>query len=193
MTTAIKLVIGLKNPDQRYGQTRHNAGAWWLESLAEQHDIDLSLNTKLKSHLGKLALNDQSCLLALPTTYMNHSGEAAQLISHYYKIQPEQILIVHDELDFNPGTNRLKYGGGHGGHNGVRDVITHLNTDKFYRLRIGIGHPNHQKLVENYVLDKPSIDDYNTITNSFSELNTILPMLLKGDIADAMKTLHSEE
>lgn len=147
--------MGLGNPGPQYKSTRHNAGFWFIEALAERCGVKLKPETKFHGLIGKC----KDRWLLLPTTYMNLSGQAVQAVSKFYKIKSEEILIVHDELDFPPGIIKLKQGGGHAGHNGLRDIIKALGSREFYRLRIGIGHPRDHSPVTDYVLHKPAADE----------------------------------
>lgn len=188
-STGIKLIVGLGNPGAEYEKTRHNAGAWLVREIAQAFHQDFTLEKKFKS---QLALIQDNCWLALPLTYMNQSGQAVKAIASFYKILPQQILVVHDELDFEPGIIRLKQGGGSGGHNGLKDIITQLGSADFYRLRIGIGHPGDRSQVHNYVLHQPSKADLLRITDNFSKIFPLLPKLLEGQISQSMQELHTE-
>lgn len=187
----IKLIVGLRNPGAAYAQTRHNAGEWFVEALAEQYKLSFSNEKKLQGECTQLTIDNNTCTLLLPTTFMNHAGLPVSLICQYFQINTEDILIAHDELDLPVGCSRLKQGGGHGGHNGLRDVIKHLGGSDFNRLRIGIGHPGHKELVINYVLGKPSIQDKQCIMTAINNSVDVLPNLLKGEMAIAMNKLHS--
>lgn len=187
---AIKLIIGLRNPGSAYEHTRHNAGAWLTYSLAQIHHISFKLEKKMQAELAELETNNHSSKLILPLTFMNHSGQPVRCISQFYKIQPEEILVVHDELDLPTGRIKLKTGGGHGGHNGLRDIIAQLGSNDFHRLRIGIGHPGHKDLVHQYVLSKPSTQDRQKIYEAIDRGITSVPLLLAGDLARAMNQLN---
>ena len=153
MTQTIKLIVGLGNPGPQYSQTRHNAGAWFVGALSRDYNIPLNLETKFFGHSGRGLIDGKDCRLLIPNTFMNLSGKAVGALATFYKILPDEILVAHDELDIDPGLVKLKKSGGHGGHNGLRDIISALGNNKnFYRLRIGIGHPGNAKLVSNYVL-----------------------------------------
>nr|MDQ2995055.1 aminoacyl-tRNA hydrolase [Pseudomonadota bacterium] len=151
----IKLIVGLGNPGPQYASTRHNVGAWLVEELARQHHTALRADTKFLGQYCKIRLGDQECLLLVPTTFMNLSGQSVKALAQYYKIAPEEILVAHDELDFPTGQIRFKHDGGHGGHNGLRDIISHLHSKTFHRLRIGIDHPGNRDDVVGYVLKPP--------------------------------------
>ncbi len=190
--TAIKLIVGLGNPGSEYRGTRHNAGADFSEALARVTGITLRAESRFFGLAGQLTLAGHELRLLIPTTFMNRSGKAVAAMATFYKIAPQQILVAHDELDIPPGSARFKRGGGHGGHNGLRDIIPALGNDNdFYRLRIGIGHPGHASRVTGYVLGAPSAEDRLRIDASISEAISALPLLLAGDEVKAMTRLHS--
>jgi PTH1 family peptidyl-tRNA hydrolase len=187
----IRLIIGLGNPGKEYEQTRHNAGAWFVESLALQHHTSLKLESKFKSHVGVIKIGSQECRLCIPITFMNLSGQAVSSIANFYKISPENILVAHDELDFPPGKTRMKFDGSAGGHNGLFDVIKHLGSTEFYRLRIGIGRPEHKDFA-NYVLNAPSTNEKQQIISSFDKALQAVPQLVSGNIAEAMQAINTD-
>jgi PTH1 family peptidyl-tRNA hydrolase len=189
--SSIQLIVGLANPGAEYARTRHNAGAWFIETLAAEFKSSLQHENKFHGLVGKFELNGNSCRLLIPTTYMNCSGQSIVALASFYKILPQQILIVHDELDLPAGEVRLKQGGGHGGHNGLRDIIAHLNSPDFYRLRLGIGHPGHKDKVADYVLHAPSKQDELAIHHSIADAIKVLPDMLEGKMQQAMNKLHS--
>ena len=190
--TAIKLIVGLGNPGTEYRGTRHNAGADFVASLADANGATLRAESRFHGLAGQLTLAGHDLRLLIPTTFMNRSGKAVAAMATFFKIAPDQILVAHDELDIAPGTARFKRGGGHGGHNGLRDIIPALgNNNDFYRLRIGIGHPGHASRVSGYVLSKPSAEDRERIDASIQEAISALPLLLDGDATKAMTRLHS--
>lgn len=190
--TAIKLIVGLGNPGSEYRGTRHNAGADFVDALARANGATLRTESRFFGLAGQLTLSGHELRLLIPTTFMNRSGRAVAAMATFYKLDPPQILIAHDELDIAPGTARFKRGGGHGGHNGLRDIVPALGNDNdFYRLRIGIGHPGHASRVSGYVLSAPSADDRDRIDASISEAISALPLLLDGDDTRAMTRLHS--
>lgn len=189
---SIKLIVGLGNPGAEYQETRHNAGAWLVESLAQQEHVTLCYETKFTGHTGIFQLSDLDCRLLIPGTFMNLSGKAVRAIAEFYKIAPSEILVAHDELDLPVGIVRLKHGGGHGGHNGLRDIITQLHTNDFYRLRVGIAHPGERHLVLDYVLHRPSRDDKQQIDDAIANAINIIPELLKGQMDKAMQKLHTQ-
>lgn len=186
----IKLIVGLGNPGPEYEKTRHNAGSWLVRAMIVQYGSKLSADKKFHGYSSKTTLLDSDVHFLLPNTYMNHSGVAVSAMSKFYKIQAEEILIVHDELDLEPGKVRIKLGGGHGGHNGLRDIIDALGTPSFYRLRIGIGHPGDKNLVVDYVLGKPSAQDRQHIDEAIAESIRHMDQIISGEIHTAMNTLH---
>lgn len=185
----IKLIVGLGNPGTEYAATRHNAGYWLLEKLAATDNLSFQAEPKFKSTITKIESNGDKCWLLMPTTYMNLSGEAVLRFAHFHKILPEQILVVHDELDLNPGTIRLKKGGGHAGHNGLRSIVNQLGSQEFYRLRIGIGHPGQKDLVSNYVTSKPSGKDNELIHEAIDRGLVAIPKIIAGELEAAAKLL----
>lgn len=187
---AIKLIIGLRNPGSAYAHTRHNAGAWFVEAFAKRSAAHFKTEKKLHAELAAIDINPTICRLALPLTYMNHSGLSAREISQFFRILPSEILVVHDELDLPAGRVKLKSGGGNGGHNGLRDISAQLHNTDYHRLRIGIGHPGHKDLVHNYVLGKPSADDRQLIFDAIERAVAIMPAVMHGNIAGAMNELN---
>lgn len=186
MPEGIKLIIGLGNPGPDYIYTRHNAGVWFLRELAAKEQADFKLETKLKAEVCKLS---NGCRLVIPTTYMNDSGQAVLAVAHYFKTPPEQILVAHDELDFPAGSVKIKKAGGHGGHNGLRDIIKRIGAD-FWRLRIGIGHPGDKNKVHSYVLNKPNKQDEALIMQSIDRALGEIDLLWAGHFEKAMTALH---
>jgi peptidyl-tRNA hydrolase, PTH1 family len=190
--TAIKLIAGLGNPGSEYRGTRHNAGADFVEALARQCGCALRVEAKFNGLTGRVTFSGHDLRLLIPTTFMNRSGMAVAAMAEFFKIEPQHILIAHDELDIPPGSARFKQGGGHGGHNGLRDIIPALgNNPDFYRLRIGIGHPGHASRVTGYVLGVPSPQDRERMDACIEEAIAALPLLLDGDSTKAMTRLHS--
>lgn len=188
---AIKLIIGLRNPGANYEHTRHNAGGWFVKALAQHYHAAFKVEKKLHAELADCLINQATTRLALPQVFMNHSGQPTVEVSQFYRINSEEILIVHDEIDFPVGHIKIKTGGGHGGHNGLRDIIKQLGNGDFHRLRIGIGHPGHKELVVNYVLGKPSLQDKKLIYQAIDEAITVIPALVAGNISEAMNQLNS--
>jgi PTH1 family peptidyl-tRNA hydrolase len=185
------LIVGLGNPGSRYSETRHNAGFWFLDRLAELTGAVFRAQSKLGSETAKASLAGGDCILARPTTFMNHSGQAVRAVSDYYKIGAERMLVAYDELDLPPGVARLKLGGGHGGHNGMRDLFRHLPDHEFLRLRIGIGHPGSKDAVTNYVLSRATAEQERLIRGAISDSLEVLPLVLSGELPAAMKKLHT--
>lgn len=189
---AIQLIVGLGNPGKPYEGTRHNAGAFFIEEIARQCGATLAAESKFHGDTGRVTLAGHELRLLRPTTFMNRSGRAVAALANFYRIAPEAILVAHDELDISPGTARFKQGGGHGGHNGLRDIIPALGGNRdFHRLRIGIGHPGRASEVSNYVLAKPSKTDRLAMDAIIEEAVASLPLLLDGDAVKAMTRLHS--
>jgi len=183
-----RLLVGLGNPGKEYEHTRHNAGAWFIEHIAKADQVNLQLEKKFHAMVAKLP--GKNCTLLIPTTYMNESGRAVAAFAKFYKLKPQEICVAHDELDFEPGMVRLKEGGGHGGHNGLRDIIRCLGSAEFTRLRIGIGHPGAKHDVVNYVLRKPSHSDLESIHRSIDDAFYALPDIVDGDLQSAFRKLH---
>lgn len=188
----IKLLVGLGNPGDKYAATRHNAGFWWIDQLAIQTNSKLALDAKFLGIAGKLNPNTDTWLLK-PTTFMNVSGKSVAALANYYKILPAQILVIHDELDLPPNTAKLKKGGGHGGHNGLKDIASALGTADFWRLRLGIGHPGDRNEVINFVLKAPLKDEQTAINQCIDDSMQIVPQLLSGDFETAMLKLHTKK
>jgi peptidyl-tRNA hydrolase, PTH1 family len=188
---SIQLIVGLGNPGAEYADTRHNVGAWFVEALAAQSGDTLRSETKFRGIVAKTTAFNTPCWLLNPSTYMNESGQSVIAIALFYKIPPQSILVVHDELDFPAGTIRIKASGGHGGHNGLRDITRHLKTNEFYRLRIGIGHPGDKDRVTPYVLGRPSRSDQQEIQQSIDEGLMAIDDLVAGNFQKAFQFLHS--
>ncbi|MDX1915717.1 MAG: aminoacyl-tRNA hydrolase [Methylophilus sp.] len=189
--SAIKLFVGLGNPGDQYASMRHNAGFWWVDLIASQTKSQLSLDAKMFGIVGKLSPHQDKWLLK-PNTFMNASGKSVAGLANYYKIKPDEILVIHDELDLPAGQIKLKFGGGHGGHNGLRDIHAALGTPDYWRLRIGIGHPGDKNAVVNYVLKAPTKDEQQAIDDSIYESTKVLDLLLKGEFEGAMLKLHTK-
>ncbi|HHC73880.1 MAG TPA: aminoacyl-tRNA hydrolase [Thiothrix sp.] len=187
----IRLIIGLGNPGEQYANTRHNAGFWLIEQLAEYGQVSLRKDIKFSGEVAKVQLVGQSVWLLKPHTFMNRSGLAAHQLANFYKIPPENILVVHDELDLPVGTVRLKAGGGHGGHNGLRDLHAQIGKN-YWRLRLGIDHPGDKHQVSNYVLSKPSQADAQAIQQSISTCIAQIDRIVQGDMQAAMQVLHTQ-
>ncbi len=194
MNTPIKLIVGLGNPGAEYQHTRHNAGFDFVEALARQYQQPLKAEGKFFGHTARIHINGCDIRLLNPSTFMNRSGQAVGAIANFYKIDPENILIAHDELDLDPGIARLKHGGGHGGHNGLRDIISALGNNKnFSRLRLGIGHPGSAKQVVDYVLKKAPQIEQNLIDDAIYNATRVLGDIAKGEWSIAMKKLHTKK
>lgn len=190
-TEPLKLVVGLGNPGPKYSGTRHNAGLWFLEMLARETGQPLREERKFQGHHCKAHWLGTDLHLLFPTTFMNRSGQSVKAVADFFKIAPESILVAHDELDLPPGTARFKQGGGHGGHNGLRDMVRHLGSSDFRRLRVGIGHPGDSKQVVNYVLSTAGKQETTAIEAALDEAIRALPDGIKGDWAAAMNRLHA--
>ena len=188
----LKLIVGLGNPGPSYSETRHNAGQWFVEELARQYSIPLKPESKFYGLYGEGFIANQKVRLLIPTTFMNKSGQAVAAVANFYKIDIDEVLVAHDELDFEPGLVKLKTGGGHGGHNGLRDIVSSSANQKgFHRLRIGIGHPGNANLVSAWVLKKASIADHQKIVNCVDESARYIGQMIKGEWAAVMNQLHS--
>ena len=189
MTSPIKLIVGLGNPGSQYEKTRHNAGFWFVEQVARDAGVSFRRESKFHATCVKV-LRDAEYWLQKPETFMNRSGQAVAALTRFYRLQPENILVVHDELDLDPGTARLKRGGGHGGHNGLRDIVQHLGSKDFIRLRLGIGHPGNSKQVSDYVLKAASVSDQQAIDQAIDDALRVLPWVMQGELDKAMNRLH---
>ncbi|BBF15663.1 aminoacyl-tRNA hydrolase [Haemophilus influenzae] len=188
----IKLIVGLGNPGDKYTDTRHNAGEWLIERLARRFNVSLNPESKFFGKTARTLVNGKEVRLLVPTTFMNLSGKAVGALASFYRIKPEEILVIHDELDLPPGTAKLKQGGGHGGHNGLKDIVAQLgNKNNFYRLRIGIGHPGHRDLVAGYVLNKPSPADRNALEKVLDEATDCVEMIFRDGMIKATNRLNS--
>ncbi|WP_456373046.1 aminoacyl-tRNA hydrolase [Thiolapillus sp.] len=193
MQQGIQLLIGLGNPGDKYRDNRHNVGFWFVDELARRYNISLRPEGKFFGDTGKLDLPDGKCWLLKPMTFMNRSGKSASALARFYRIAPQNILVIHDELDLPAGSARLKQGGGHGGHNGLRDIISALGSKDFWRLRLGIGHPGHRDKVTGYVLSRPSRDDQQDIELAIDRSADQIDKLLSGDYQAAMNQLHTKQ
>ncbi len=192
MSTHIALVVGLGNPGDAYRGTRHNAGADFVTCLARRHGGTLSQERRYRGLTARISINGHAVRLLIPDTYMNRSGQAVGAMAGFFKLAPAQLLIAHDELDLPPGVARFKRGGGHGGHNGLRDIVRALgNATDFYRLRVGIGHPGSADRVSPYVLGRAPGNESELTAASLEAAADALPLLLDGDLARAMTQLHS--
>lgn len=188
----IKLIAGLGNPTKAYQKTRHNVGFWLLDELAKRHSVNFVDNSRIQGLLTNIYWFDEKVYLLKPMTYMNRSGTSVGIGARYFKISPQNILIVHDELDFEVGVTKFKQGGGHGGHNGLRDIVAHLDSSNFCRLRIGVGHPGASEMVTPYVLKNPSAQEEIEIKQAITRAIDLMPRLIQGDYQSFMNSLHSE-
>lgn len=187
----IKLIVGLANPGAKYEGTRHNAGEWLVNELARMYNTSLKEEAKYFGKVAKINTAQGEVRLLVPTTFMNLSGKAVGALANFYRIKPEEILVAHDELDLPPGVAKIKQGGGHGGHNGLKDIIASLgNNNNFYRVRIGIGHPGHRDLVAGYVLGKPAPQDQEKINSAVDEASRCVEVLFKDGIVKATNRLN---
>ena len=189
----IKLIVGLGNPGAKYSETRHNAGFWFVEELANQYRGRFLPEKKFHGEVARINLEASDIWLLKPETYMNRSGLSVVSLALFYKISPENILVAHDEIDLKAGTARLKSGGGHGGHNGLRDIISHLGTKDFQRLRIGIDHPGSKDMVVDYVLRRPDAKDRQAIEDSISDALRVMPKIAAGEWEKAVHQLHTQK
>ncbi len=187
---AIQLIVGLGNPGSQYEPTRHNAGFWFVDELVRRCRQSFRSEQRFHGEVARCLLDGNECRLQKPMTFMNRSGQAVSSLARFFKIPLQQILVVHDELDLPPGTIRLKKGGGHGGHNGLRDLISHLGSKDFYRLRVGIGHPGHRDQVVDYVLRKPSKEDRRQIDDAIYDALNVMADVVEGKFELAMNSLH---
>jgi PTH1 family peptidyl-tRNA hydrolase len=185
----IRLVVGLGNPGKEYERTRHNAGFWLVERFASANGVMLRKDGKFQALVGR----HESAFLLMPQSFMNGSGRAVQMLAGFFKIKPEEMLVVHDELDFAPGVARVKQGGGIAGHNGLKDISQRVGSHDYWRLRLGIGHPGDKDAVADYVLQKPSADDKTAIDQAIDRSLQVLPEMMKGDMQGAIQKLHSGE
>lgn len=186
----IKLIVGLGNPGQQYEKNRHNAGFLFLDRLVSEYGRVWLKDSKFHGFVSTIQINRDKVILLKPGTFMNLSGQAVGAVIRYYKIQADEILVVHDELDFPAGVVKLKKGGGHAGHNGLRDIIAHLDSKEFYRLRVGIGRPAAGKAVADYVLSNPGKAEMEAIETTFSFSQKYLPHLVTGEMAAVMNEMN---
>ena len=190
--SAIKLIVGLGNPGAEYTHTRHNAGFWFIDELAWSWKASLKDEKKFYGAVARVSHEGNDIWLLKPNTFMNRSGQAVAALAQFYKIKPEEILVVHDELDVVCGRIRFKLGGGNGGHNGLKDIQARLGTPNFFRLRLGIDHPGDRNLVVGYVLNKPSAEDRQAIEESVIKSIKGLPLIMNGEWEEAIRFLHSK-
>lgn len=187
----IKLIVGLGNPGNKYQHNRHNIGAVFLTSIAVEKLQTLNDSKAFFGQVAKTSIANHRVYLLKPNTFMNCSGQSVVALMNFYKINPDEILILHDELDITLGTARLKFGGGHGGHNGLRDIISHLSSSDFYRLRLGIGRPPAKMAVTDFVLQNFSKTQKDQVTNMINDCYRVLDKIVSGEINNAMQILHT--
>ncbi len=193
MASRIDLIVGLGNPGSEYTQTRHNVGFWFLDELVKKNNITFQAQSKFFGDTAQIKTADHNCWLLKPSTFMNRSGQSVGALATYYRIPIERILVIHDELDLETGTLRLKEGGGHGGHNGLRDITSRFNSDQYLRIRLGIGHPGTGADVSKYVLNKPTLTEEIEIQNVISRTLEFMPDILSGNLQKAMNELHRKQ
>lgn len=193
MSAVVALIVGLGNPGPQYEETRHNAGFWFVEQVARQQGEQFRLENKFHAEIAKVVIGANQVWLLKPNTFMNRSGMSVAALARFYKIPLENILVVHDELDLDPGTARLKRGGGHGGHNGLRDIVAQMGGKDFMRLRIGIGHPGNSKQVSDFVLSRATADEQHSIEDSIGRALAVLPQMVSGEFQKAMNELHTQK
>lgn len=191
-TGAFPLILALGNPGSKYDRTRHNAGFWWADRVVARFGGDFREEKRFQGHVARVSIDGYDTRVVKPATFMNHSGRCGQAIARYFGIEPERILVVHDEIDLPPGQARLKQGGGHGGHNGLRDLVSQLGTREFSRLRIGVGHPGSKDQVVPYVLGRPTADEEQAILRAVDDSVDELPTLLAGEWERACTRLHTD-
>ncbi len=187
----IDVIAGLGNPGPDYSETRHNAGFWFLDRLAESQGKSFSSESRFLGDVCSVIIGSHPVRLIKPMRYMNRSGQSVAALARYFKIPSEKILVVHDELDLPPGDARFKFAGGHGGHNGLRDLISHLGNADFWRVRLGIGHPGNQRQVVDYVLKRPSREHHDLIDEAITSVLDVAPMMVNGDMQKAMNSVHA--
>ena len=188
----LKVIVGLGNPGPKYTETRHNAGFWFVEEVARKYGVTFRQEKKLYGEVAKVNVQGGDIWLLQPDTFMNRSGLATNSLLSFYRISAEQLLVAHDEIDLPPGTAKLKTGGGHGGHNGLRDIINQLGSKDFHRLRIGVGHPGSKEQVVDYVLHSASRDERILIDRDIDDAVSVMPELASGELEKAMQILHSK-
>ncbi len=186
----IKLLVGLGNPGLQYEETRHNAGFWLLDTLAKKYNGVWKTETRFSGDVCRIVIDGQEVRLLKPLTFMNRSGQSCGPMMRYFKWQPQEVMVAHDELDLPCGAVRLKQGGGHGGHNGLRDLISHLGGADFWRIRLGIDHPGHREQVVNYVLERPRKEEQIKIEDTIEALSSQVVKIVSGDMNKVMNDLH---
>ncbi len=192
MSAVVTMIAGLGNPDSKYERTLHNAGFWFVDALLRKVGGEFRYDKKFDAEICRVDLQGNEVWLVKPHSFMNLSGGPVRGVLDYYRLQPEQLLVAHDEIDLPPGTVRLKLGGGHGGHNGMRDVMRHCGSD-FMRLRIGVGHPGEKSMVTNYVLKKGAADVEAAVNKTLDDAVAVMPILAEDGLNAAMKKLHTKQ
>ena len=187
----IHAIVGLGNPGAKYSETRHNAGFWFVDELARAYGGQFAPDRKFHGDVTRIRVHGSDIWLLKPDTFMNRSGIAVQSLLSFYKLKPENLLVVHDEIDLDVGAVKLKSGGGHGGHNGLRDIVSHLGTKDFQRLRLGVGHPGSKEQVADYVLHRASQEEHQMINEAIAATLKVVPVLAEGAWEQAMQQLHS--
>lgn len=187
----LRLIVGLGNPGAEHLRTRHNAGYWFADALARREGVRFGIDSKLRGEIAKISIEGRPVWLLKPITFMNASGDSVGAALRYLKIEPEEMLVAHDDLDLPVGTARLKFDGGHGGQNGLRDLLSKIGDGAFHRLRLGIGHPGHKDRVLGWVLGRPSGVDEAAILDAVGRSLDVLPLAVKGEFNEAMKRLHT--
>ena len=190
MSTSIRIIAGLGNPEDKYARTLHNAGFWFVDALAGKYGGNFCLEKKFDADCCRIELQGEDVWLMKPQSYMNLSGGPIRGMLDYYRLDVGELLVAHDEIDLPPGTTRLKEGGGHGGHNGLRDVVKHCGAD-FVRLRLGVGHPGEKNMVTNYVLRRGAADVESAIESNVIDAVDVMPMLIDDGLSAAQKALHT--
>ena len=192
MSAVVTMIAGLGNPDNKYERTLHNAGFWFVDALLRKYGGEFRYDKKFDAEICRIDLQGNEVWLVKPHSFMNLSGGPVRGVLDYYRLQPQQLLVAHDEIDLPPGTVRLKLGGGHGGHNGMRDVMRHCGSD-FMRLRIGVGHPGEKSMVTNYVLKKGTADVEAAVNKTLDDAVAVMPILVEDGLNAAMKKLHTKQ
>ena len=190
---SVKLIAGLGNPDNEHQETRHNAGFWFLDRLAARHHVSFGMDNRFFGESSRIQEGQTDCRLLKPMTYMNDSGRAVQAMMNFFRLTPGELLVVHDEIDLAPGAVRLKVGGGHAGHNGVRDIIDCIGSRDFVRIRIGVGHPGNKDKVIGSVLGRPRNDERELIDIAIANALDVMPLVFAGEHEKAMTQLHQKQ
>jgi PTH1 family peptidyl-tRNA hydrolase len=193
LSARIELIVGLGNPGRDYADTRHNAGFWFVDTIARKFGGSFKADRKFQGEVARSVIDGKEIWLLKPDTYMNLSGQSVLALMQFYKIDLANILVVHDDLDLPAGVARLKQGGGHGGHNGLRDISQRCGGNGFQRLRLGIGHPGDKSRVTDHVLSKVSSDDRRAIETAIADAMDVLPLVIAGEFPKAMNTLHTND